>query len=158
MGIQEIDALIKQAANEIRKYVAGQKTTWQRIPYWTLESEGRGGWQDNWGLPYRYGVFGLDIQWPHQLFVELSTGRLVCNDPSGVYDAPDDLIVTTYTSVGSLFDAKTLYDERVDRASNGRDTYNKRKNDLRRAQMRAQLQVPLVWTSPAKPIAYSYRY
>lgn len=124
METQEIESLLHQTAEEIRKYTASQVEAWQAIPYWTLESEGRSGWADHWGLPYKYGLLGVDKEWPHQLFVELSTGRLVCSMRDEVVDASDELVVATYarsTHVASLFDASARLAERVDRATNGKD-------------------------------------
>lgn len=156
MGTEQIQLHITNAAEAIREFVASQRDSWRLIPYWTLESEGRGGWNDNWGLPYKYGLLGIDKLWPHQLFVELSTGRLVCNGTDEVIDASDGLVVSTYTNSADLFTAVDHLEQRVNKTANGRDTFNKETNDHQRDVLRSRYQVPTVWLEPAKPIHYTY--
>jgi len=156
MGTREINTLLEQTANAIREYTADQVEVWQAIPYWTLESDGRGGWSDNRDIPYRYGLIGVGSQWPYQVFVELWSGRLVQIRDNEIQVAPDQRIITNYIESASRFDALAQVIAMMDQATNGEDTYNKEGNDARRAELKAKYNVPRRWTTPATPIIYRY--
>lgn len=156
MTTSTTNKLMHETAEELRRSVASRAQVWQMIPFWTLESEGRGGWSDNWGLPYRYGILGVDTNWPHRVFVECATGRLVSHRNGELVVAPDEQILAAYTLSPEMFEAVDQLALRIDRATNGKDTYNKEVNDEQRDEMRERLQVPIFWTTLAKPIQYRY--
>jgi hypothetical protein len=156
MEIPKALQLIHESAEEIRKAVATRVQAWQALPYWTLESEGRGGWSENHGLPYRYGIFGLDMNWPHQIFVECATGRLVSIKSNAVVDASDEQVISAYTSSPGRFDAVKQLAECIDLATNGKASIDQERNDQQRDELRDKYHVPQIWTEPAKPIRYSY--
>ena len=157
MNTTEIQELLHQAAEKIRAGVLAQVDTWRLIPYWTLESEGRSGWNSNHGLPYQYGLLGLDDKWPHRLFVELSSGRLIT---SKCDDASDSAVVKAFLDSRELFDATARLDARKALAASDSNVYSKAmrdRNDARRAELRDEYKVPEVWTQSAKPIRYRYQ-
>ena len=157
MDAKKATKLLHEAAEEIRRITALQVEAWQTVPYWTLESEGRGGWADGWGIPYKYGLVPADGGWPHRLFVEAATGRLVQSMRDSISDAPDDAILTAFINSPLGFDASYAVSSRMQRATDGNDTYNKEVNDQRRDELRERYKVPMKWTEHAKPIVYTYQ-
>ena len=156
MNTDRIDELLKGAADEIRNYVASQVEAWRTVPYWALESEGRGGWIDGWRLPYRYGLIGANSEWPHNLFIELCSGRLVYSCRDEVLDASDKSVLRAYLASPVKFDASKVVTRMVEMATNGQDSFDKERNDRERDKLRHQYNVPTVWTEPAKPIRYAF--
>lgn len=156
MNTEKIEKLLHEAAEEIRRYAAAQVEAWRTVPYWTIESEGRGGWNGNWGLPYKYGLLGVDPGWPHYVFVELSSGRLIRQNGEELVDASDDEVIGAFNKSPGRFNAMAVVAERIQRATDGRDTYNKVENDKEREKLRERFQIPLSWVEPAKPIRYAY--
>jgi hypothetical protein len=156
MEIPKALQLMHETAEEIRNEVATRVQAWQALPYWTLESEGRGGWDSNHSLPYTNGLFGVSSSWPHRVFVECATGILVVNGGANVEKASDEDVITAYASSPERFDVVKQLAYCIDLATNGKDTWDKETNDRRREEFRDEYKVPFVWTEPAKPIKYSY--
>lgn len=156
MNTDKINTRLHELAESIREYVVTQIETWQKVPYWSLEAEGRGGWLDNAHIPYTHGLHRIYPSWPPRTWVELATGRIVCQEGDVLIDAPDSMVVEAYIQAANELDASEVLKSRVDRATNGNDTFNKERNDEERTRIRERHDVPTVWTTPAKPICWSY--
>ncbi len=150
MNTDKIDELLHAAAEEIKSQVVAQVEAWRQVPYWTLEAEGRGGWLDHAHIAYTHGLLGIGC-WPHTVFVELSSGKLVGYTGGEI---ADKAIVEAYFMSPSCFDASYRLSCLVARATNGKDTFNKAQNDLAREELRQEHKMPTVWTGPTKPIKY----
>jgi hypothetical protein len=158
MNTTKVEELLREAADELRKYVSAQVEAWQQIPHWALESSGRTGWSDGASIPYQYGLLGLDTNWPHRVFVDLGSGCMVSSTGDELIDATDKDILDAFLSAPSNFEAAQIMSTMIERATNGNDLYNKVENDAMREELRERYNVPRIWTNTAKPIRYSYQY
>lgn len=154
MELPGIETITRQHADNARRYATVQVKVWQRIPLLVLEAHGRGGWVDNWHIPYVNGVLGVDDKWPNELFVELATGRLVQNLSYRIIEAPDDLIAVSFLRKPELFDATARVATFRDMIENEPDYPGKEENEAYRAELRKKYRVPRRWTKPATPIAF----
>ncbi len=156
MSTRQINSTLSDATAEIRSQVKTQVQVWQQIPHWTLEAQGRRGWNDNANLTYRYGLLGIDNAWPHRLFVELSTGRLLVNKTSRLEEAPDNLVLEIYARNSESFDAQHHLLPLVKTATGPSFMPDKAINDQRREELRRKYNVKRKWKKPATAITYRY--
>ncbi len=115
MNTDKIEGLLHETAEGIREYVISQLEAWRTIPYWTLESEGRGGWLDHAHIAYTHGLLGVGSGWPYSVFVELCSGRLVGYTASD--EVTDKAVISSYLLSPSSFDASFVLSLLVKRAT-----------------------------------------
>ncbi len=95
----------KKLAVKIREYVRLQLKSWQRVPWLALQADGRGGYSDDYGKAYKYGL------WPilcgkggGTFFIDCMTGEIVHN----VGEVASDDGVISYSVDLDLLDAAKI--------------------------------------------------
>jgi len=80
MDESELNSKAEDLVAKIREFSKSQKELWQKIPYLSLQADGRAGYSDGLSRAYRNGFWELEcslVSGFYQVYVDLETGELV---------------------------------------------------------------------------------
>ena len=140
-------------ADLIRAEAKRQKSVWQTVPHWLLESQGRPGWNNNGSFILNHRLYPIDGQWPPRVLVDCSAGDLVDDK---VQPASSTAIVSAYLKGMRLDASATVADwmkcanEDVRRGTDPWRIYD----DTACETLRTECNILPVCTEPATPVKW----
>ncbi len=105
---EEIKNYTNLLCNSIRKYALEQVKDWNKIPYLTLQVDGKGGYSNDYNSAYIDGIWKLN----ESIYLDCATGELVTiehdkNNKIILKEAPNYLLVDLANSL-ERFNVKNI--------------------------------------------------